>query len=355
MKITSIIAKKYDLKLKEPFTIALGTITKAQNILVEIELDNGLKGYGEGAPVAFITGENQNIALSAVNDVLGPLIVGQDPRNIALIHQMMERIIVGNNSAKAAIDIALYDLMGQIYNVPVYQLLGGFSNQYETDNTIGIASAENMGLNAAKIKEMGFSIVKVKVGQNYKEDITRIAKVREALGSDIKIRVDANQGWTVKEAIFAINATAEYDLELVEQPVKYYDLAGMAEIRKRVNVPIMADESVFTPQDAYRALELGACDLINIKLMKCGGLFKGSQIAAIANSKGVGCIVGCMLESRLANTAGAHLVCGTANIFSADLDSPFSLQDDPVQGGVKIKPGIITLSNQPGLGIKGVE
>lgn len=354
IKITNITVQRYNLKLKEPFKIALGTITEAKNVLVIIETDTGLKGYGEAVEMPFVTGEVQSGIISAIENHISPILIGEDPRNIERIITKMDVALQGNMAAKAGVDIALHDLVGKIAKMPLYQWLGGYENHYESDITIGISETGIMVEKALKAMRMGYSALKIKVGIDSRKDVERVKKIREAVGPKIIIRLDANQGWQPKEAIHVINQLSSFDIELVEQPVPASDIEGLGFVRRNVGVPIMADESVFSPEDALRVIQEKAVDMINIKLMKSGGIFKAKKISDLAEAAGIPCMVGCMLESKIAVTAAAHLVASSKNIQIVDLDSPTFLADDFVDGGVEAVGGKIVLPASEGLGIKNI-
>jgi L-alanine-DL-glutamate epimerase-like enolase superfamily enzyme len=351
MKITDVKVEKICVKLVKPFRIALGTIDSNESVIVKIHTDEGIIGIGEGSPEPKVTGETFETVFS-VCGLLGETIKGLDPIDIEKINHVMDKTIVGNPAAKAAIDIALHDILGKVSKQPLYKLLGGYDNSLETDFTIGIDHPDVMAQEAVKMKEQGFRILKIKVGLGLAEDIQRIKMIREAVGSDVKIRVDANQGWTPREAIRAINAIEEFDIDAVEQPVPYWDIDSLAQVKNHVNVPIMADESVFSPQDALEVIKRSAVDIINIKLMKCGGLFKAARINAIAEAAGVECMLGCMLENVVSITAAASFVAAHKNVTRADLDSTLMLKEGLLKGGALFKGGIITLPEAPGLAIE---
>jgi len=351
MKIQNVKVGKIRNELKKPFKIALGTIYSSESVVVEIETDEGIVGLGEGSPESKVTGETLE-TVTAVCNLLGERIKGLNPLDIEKVHAVMDREIAGNPTAKAAIDIALYDILGKVSGFPLYRLLGGNDNRLETDYTISIDDPEVMAEEALKAKEKGFRILKTKVGIGLEDDIRRIKLIRETVGNDIKIRVDANQGWNAKEAINAIREIEEYNIDAVEQPVPYWDIDGLAEVKKNVNVPIMADESVFSPHDAIRVIKAGAVDIINIKLMKSGGLFKAARINAVAEAAGIECMVGCMLENKISITAAASFVAAHKNVTRADLDSTLLLKETAVEGGASFDKGIITLPETPGLGIE---
>jgi L-alanine-DL-glutamate epimerase-like enolase superfamily enzyme len=211
----------------------------------------------------------------------------------------------------------------------VYKLLGGHCDFFETDITIGMSSPAEMANKATKYVQDGFKTLKIKLGESPELDTQHMKAIRDAVGYGIKLRTDANQGWTAADTVRALRMMEKYQMQVCEQPVPYWDLVGLKYSRNNSPTPIMADESVHSPHDALAVVRENAVDSINIKLMKSGGILRGAQIAAVAASAGVTCMVGCMLETSLALTAGAHLVGSQKNIFYADLDSFMELSVDP--------------------------
>lgn len=351
MKISDIKVEKLTLGLYKPFEIALGVMEDSDIVLVKVETDAGVFGIGEGAPAEFITGETADGIILAVK-FLKELLLGEDPLNIGKIHNIMDVFLRDNNAAKAAIDMALYDIRGKIMNAPLYKVLGGDSNKFTTDITIGIADPQEMAAEAKERVKEGFNILKIKAGSDPKRDLEVIKLIRETVGDNIRIRMDANQGWSASTAVKVLNEVEKYGVEAVEQPVPYWDLAGMAFIRSKVNITIIADEGVFSPMDAMRAIKADACDMINIKLMKCGGLYKAAQINAIGQAAGVECMVGCMLESKIAITAASSLAAAKKNIKEADMDGFLYTKDPGIKGGFTLENGVITLTDAPGLGLE---
>lgn len=351
MKITNMKVEKLKMALFKPFTVALGTIENVETLLVKIETDEDVSGIGEGAPFAFVTGETMETSLSTTQS-LGQLLIGEDPLNIERIHHIMDTTIIGNTAAKAAIDMALYDLKGKQMGAPLYKVLGGFSNQFKTDVTIGIDTPENMAQEAKEKAAQGFSILKVKCGIDAGQDIEAIRLIRHAIGDNIRLRMDANQGWTPAEAVQVMRAIEDHRVEAVEQPLPYWDVDGMAHVRKKVNIQVMVDESVHSPVDAMKVVKQDAADVLNMKLMKSGGLYKALGINRIAEASGIRCMVGCMLESKIGITAGASLVAAKKNITEADMDSFLYAKDPGIKGGLTLENGIITLPEKPGLGIE---
>ncbi len=332
-----IDAKPFDLKLTTPFRISRGVQTVASNVVVQVNY-NGYTGYGEAAPDEFY-GENVETVLACIAKFAGNL--GDDPFAIEDILNNLEQLIRLNPSAKAAVDMALYDLVGKILDVPVYKLLGlNPEHTAHTSFTLGIDSPTNMAKKALLAHD--YPILKVKVGT--KNDIAMLEAIREV--SSATIRVDANAGWTPKEAIKTIDALTRYNIEFVEQPVSPRDLAGLKLIRENVPLPIIADESCVTVEDIPKVAE--CVDGINIKLMKCGGLHHALKMIHVARAHHLRVMIGCMIESSLAITAAAHL---TPLVDYADLDGHLLIDNDPYVG-VTVFNGKLVLPDGPGLGVK---
>lgn len=354
MKITEIKMEKIRIELTAPFRVAFTELTYSENVLIKVTTDDGLEGYGEAAPLPLVTGETADSVISILN-MLKPGLIGMNPMDIEAIHAMMDSIIWGNSSAKCAVDLAMYDLMGKKTNQPVYKLLGGYANHVQNDITIGIQSPDEMAREAVRhVKEDGFHILKVKAGINVKEDIEALTLIRQAVGDDIRLRVDANQGYTVSTAVYALTEFQKLGIEAVEQCLPYWDFEGSAQVRAKVSgIQVMLDESIHNHLDAARACRIGAADVLNIKLMKCGGLFRASQINSIAESFGVPCMVGCMMETKLATTAGVSLVAAKKNITEADCDSFLFYADEQtgMDGGFIREADHFTLLDKPGFGL----
>lgn len=319
MKISKIEAYKVSIKLKGTFRIALGEIFTSEGYIVRIETNDGLVGYGEASPSKAILGDDMDLAFKTLREV-AEQIRGINPINYERWRRIL-RNSKGSSSAKAAIEIALFDIIGKHYSSPLYRLFGGAKDKIETDYTIGIKDPETAAKEAYELVREGYRILKVKLGETKETDIERVKAIREVVGSKIRIRVDANQGWDFETAKEVIKEIYKYDVELVEQPLKAHDLKGLAKLRKASPIPIMLDESVHTAEDAVYAIKIGAADVINIKLMKAQGITEAIRIAHIAESEGIPCMVGCMVETEIGILAGIHLACGLANIKYADLDA----------------------------------
>ena len=353
MKIKEIQIGEVQIPLVTPFRTALRPVEAVDDILIRVIGDNGMEGFGEAPPTAVITGDTKGSIRTAVQEFIAPALIGMEIEDMEGIMKKLHGCILKNTSAKAAVDMALYDLYAKNLGQPLYKVLGGHSAKVETDLTISVGPVETMVDDSLKAAKQGFRILKIKVGKEGLADVERIRAIREAVGKDIQLRVDANQGWSAKEAVRIISALEDLDLniDLVEQPVGAHDLAGMQYVTQHVATPILADESVFCAEDAIRIIQMGAADLINIKLMKTGGIYEALKICGIAEIYGVECMMGCMLESKLAVSAGAHLAGAKGIITRADLDGPGLCRIDPYEGGPQYQANWIYLNETPGLGI----
>jgi L-alanine-DL-glutamate epimerase-like enolase superfamily enzyme len=355
MIIEQIETFRVAVPLVKPFKTALRTVTTAESIFVKITCDNGFVGWGEAPPTVVITGDSLSSIESAIHYVIKPFLIKKSLLNYEIIFQGLKSLLVGNSSPKAAVDMALYDCLSQFCKLPLYQFLGGHKKVLETDFTVSVNDPVEMGDDAVSYIQKGFNVLKVKVGKDdIATDIERIQEIRKRVGKDIKIRLDANQGWTEKEAIRAIRKMEDSDLriELVEQPVKADNIDGLKQVTDAVDTPIMADESVFNPKQTFQVLKTRSADLINIKLMKAGGIYQAQIINQLAETCGVECMVGSMIETRLGITAAAHFAASKQNITRFDFDAPLMLAKEIVEGGIQYNSRFITLSEAPGLGIK---
>ena len=357
MKITEVRLGTISVPLRLPFKTALRTVKSVEDIIVEIHTDTGALGYGEAPPTGAVTGHTTGAIIGALKEHIIPSLLGRDIDAFEDLMQLVQTCVVGNSSAKAAADMALWDLCGQLYRLPVYKLLGGARKEIVTDITISVNEPEEMARDAANAVERGYDCLKVKVGANPELDVERLRAVRQAAGDDICLRIDANQAWQPRQAVRILNEMQEQGLrlELVEQPVKAYDLEGLKYVTDHSYVPVLADESVFSPRDAMKVLELRAADLINIKLMKCGGIYNALKIASAAEIYGVECMIGCMLEAKISVNAAAELACARKIFTRIDLDGPVLCSEDPILGGARFEEKRITVSDEAGMGIRGVE
>ena len=351
MKIVNISWEKLGIKLDKPFVIATGVSTHAETMIVKVETDEGITGYGEAKPSMAVTGETID-TVAAVLPLFKNALTGQNPFEIEKIHKTMGAVIIGNSCAKAGIDIALYDIMGKKLEMPLYKLLGGYRNSFVTDMTVSIDTPEAMVAEALAYKQEGYSVLKIKAGIDPEADIAAMGLIRQAVGPEMRLRADANQGWDANTAIRVIDIYQQYGVEMVEQPVKYWDIDGLAYIRSRVKVALGADESLHTPEDAMRLAKARAVDMFNIKLMKSGGLYPALRINAIGEAGGIPVMLGCMMETRIGNAASAALVAAQKNITEADLDSFVHFEGKGITGGFNLENDVMTMLENPGLGIE---
>lgn len=357
MYITDIKIGIIKIPLKKPFKTALRQVNMVEDVIVRVITNTGNIGYGEAAPTGVITGDTKLGIVGAIEEHIKKQLLGIDIENIEEIMNRLDRSVVGNTSAKACVDIAIYDLYGQLYNSPVYKLLGGYRKQISTDITISVNDPEQMAIDSIEAAKMGFKTLKIKVGNDSKKDIERMLAVRKAVGNDITLRLDANQGWRPKEAVNTIRKMEDADIgiELIEQPVKAGDIDGLKFVTDNVSLPIMADESVFSPKDAVKIMQLRAADYLNIKLMKCGGIHNALKIISFAEVYGVECMIGCMLEGKISVNAAVHIAAAKSIVTKIDLDGPLLCSVDPVIGGSIFNNSKIDLSETPGFGIKRIE
>jgi len=333
-----------------PFTIATGTMEYAQNVLIKLHTDEGIIGWGECSAFPMIVGETQLSCYHLAKD-FAALWKGKDLLDIPARLKELDNIIAGNYTAKSAFDLALYDIAAQAANQPLYAFLGGQNRSIESDLTIGINTPEQMAKQAIEFVNNGVKMIKVKLGKEPLQDIERIKQIRAAIGYETIIRIDANQGWAPTDALTVLKGLAPFQIQFCEQPMhKYYDDA-LPTLCEASPINIMADESVFTHHDARKLIANNACHSINIKFSKSGGIHEAIKIHDLAKSNQIPCMMGGMLESRLALSAKMHFALANDNIKFHDMDTCLlGHTADPVQGGVHFKGMHLHISDTPGIG-----
>ena len=352
LKIIKIEIFKLNIPMKMATPISVGVIDSVMNIAIKIYTNqDGLYGVGEACPLSLITGDTQEGDFELAK-MLAKLIKGKNPLEIENRIFEMDRQLKFNPTIKSAFDMALYDILGKFTNMPLYALWGGKNNRdITTDMTVFLSSPEKMAKLALDYKKKGFPAIKVKLGENTKSDVARIKAIREAIGMEISVRIDANQGWDAITAINTLKELEQFNIEHCEEPIPRWNNTDLALVRSKSPIPIMADESLFDFHDAYRLANMKACDYFNIKLAKSGGLNNALKIIAIAEGAGIKSQVGCMSETRLALTALGHMVVARKNIIYFDMDSAMEHTEDPVIGGITYhENGIIKVPNEPGIG-----
>ena len=347
--ISKVTIYKADIALKEPFRIAIMDIEHAQNLFVRIETEQGLTGWGEASPFWRICGETQGTCLAVARD-LALLLKGKNALAIEERIREIEGYIDNNPTIRSAYDMALHDIAGKAAGLPLYALLGGTKRELTTDLTIGINEPDYMAESAAAIVADGFGSIKVKLGTTAEKDVARISAIRERIGGSIPIRIDANQGWDFSTALAALTALEPFGIEYCEQPVAAWDYASLARLRGRTSIPILADDGLRDHHDAFKLCRDECCDMLNIKLSKAGGIRNALCICAVAEAAGKGCMVGCMLESRLGLSAAAHFASARRIVCFFDLDSALLLAEDPVVGGIVYEGDKVYLPDEPGIG-----
>ncbi|EOO05310.1 O-succinylbenzoate synthase [Bacillus cereus str. Schrouff] len=352
MKITAIHLYAIRLPLRSPFVISYGSYSDMPSIIVKMETDEGIIGYGEGVADDHVTGESWESTFHTLKHTLTPALIGKNPMNIEKIHDMMDNTIYGVPTAKAAIDIACFDIMGKKLNQPVYQLIGGrYHEEFPVTHVLSIADPEDMAEEAASMIQKGYQSFKMKVGTNVKEDVKRIEAVRERVGNDIAIRIDVNQGWkNSANTLTALRSLGHLNIDWIEQPVIADDIDAMAHIRSKTDLPLMIDEGLKSSREMRQIIKLEAADKVNIKLMKCGGIYPAVKLAHQAEMAGIECQVGSMVESSIASSAGFHVAFSKKIITSVELTGPLKFTKDI--GNLHYDVPFIRLNEKPGLGIE---
>lgn len=354
MKIVRLEAWPVEMKLAEPYTIAYETVESAVNVFIRLETNNGFVGYGCAAPDLPVTGETPQTVLSAWKDVLEPALRGSDPLRRTQLLEKIKGALPDQPSACAAADMVLHDLLGKIAGQPVWKLLGGFRDRIRTSVTVGIMPVVDTVSRAVQRMQQGFHALKLKGGVSLNEDIEKVLKVREAIGPHVELRFDANQGYSVADALEFVQRTQSAKLELLEQPTPKGEPDLMGRVVEGVPIPVMADESLTSLRDAFRIARRGLADMVNVKLMKVGGIDEAILINGVARSAHLEVMVGCMDEAALSIAAGLHFALARPNVAYADLDGHLDLIGDPTEGTVILKNGILFPKAEPGLGFKSV-
>ncbi|MBV8388796.1 MAG: dipeptide epimerase [Mucilaginibacter sp.] len=349
MKITHIDIYRFSIPMV-PFTIATGTMSHAQNVFIRVHTDAGFYGVGECSAFPMIVGETQDTCLVMARE-FARLWKGKDALDTPARLQQLHNFTAGNSTIKSAFDIALYDIAAKNAGLPLYSFLDGTKRRVESDITIGIAEPAEMAQKAIEFKQSGATILKVKLGKDAQGDVERIQQIRKAVGDEMKISVDANQGWSFDDAVYALQNIGKYSIEFCEQPMRTWYDDRLPELKKLSPVKIMADESVFNHHDARKQIETNSCDYINIKFSKSGGINEAKKIHDLAAEKGIPCMMGGMLESRIALSAKLHFVYASPNIKFYDMDTcMLGHLVDPCIGGVKYDGYFLNIDDTPGIG-----
>lgn len=356
MKIVAVRTHSLTLPLHTPFVTALRRASAIETLVVEVVAEDGTSGLGEAPQVWQVTGDSVAGARACVEGPLTALLLGRDVRDTVRLLRDVRAAVAGNNSAKAAVDVAVHDLLARLHEVPLARWLGGTAMTVETDVTLPAGPAGALAQSAAARAAEGFAVLKVKVGTDPRADVRAVTAIRDAVGPLPRIRLDANQGWTERAAVRAVRMLedAGADVELVEQPVAAHDLDGLARVTAHVATPVMADESVYGVADLMEVIRRHAADMVNVKLAKCGGLAVARTLLELAAAAGTGTIIGSMMESPVGVGAAASLAAACGTTATSDLDAAWWLERRAASG-VRYEGGSVTLPSLPGLGIGSVD
>jgi L-Ala-D/L-Glu epimerase len=357
MRIVDLVIHNLEIPLRSPFTANMRkTVDRAVVILVEAITESGIVGWGEGTAIPAVSGETPASIEAALRGPLWAVISGKDFDSIESFYETIDCAIAGNPGAKAALNIAAHDVFARELGVPLYRALGGAGSDIDTGITIGLGAVAEMEAQAVVSVEQGFTCLKLKVGRSMGRDLDVARAVRSAVGPGIKLRLDANQGWSAKGAVSVIQAMENegLDIELIEQPVRADDIEGLRFVCQRVRTSIVADESVITPADALEICSRRAADVLNVKVQKNGGVSNVLRMVAVAEAAGMKCMIGCALETTVSITAAASVAAARSSVCFVDLDAPFWLANSPVVGGVTYFAPRLRFPEGAGLGISGV-
>ena len=350
MKITRLEAWPVTMRLSEPYEIAYGSYDSVANVFVRLDTDGGISGFGCAAPDPAVTGESAEEVLRAITNDIAPHLEGADPLRLAWILESLRERMPHRPAALASIDMALHDILGKAADLPLWRILGGYRDRIMTSVTIGILPEAETVERAGDLVARGFRCLKIKGGLDIEADVARVLRVREAVGETVELRFDANQGYDLETALRFVGATRRADLEIFEQPTPKGKPALLGRVTENAPVQVMADESLVDRGDAFRLVRDELVDLVNVKLMKVGGVAEAVRISALAFAAGVPTMIGCMDESALAISAGLNFALARPSVSYADLDGHLDLVDDPAAGSVTLRDGILFASEQPGLG-----
>lgn len=356
MKIVSVQTHVLTLPLHTTFVTALRRTSATRTLVVQATAEDGTSGFGEAPEVWQVTGDSVAGAQACVEGPLAARLLGRDSGDTVHLLRDVRAAVAGNAGAKAAVDVAVHDLLARQHGMPLVRWLGGTSMTVETDVTLPVGSAEELARSAVARVAEGFTTIKVKVGTDAQADVRAVTAIRDAVGPAPKIRLDANQGWTERQAVRAIRMIedAQADIELIEQPVAAHDLDGLARVTARVDTPVMADEAVYGIADLLAVIRRHAADMVNVKLAKCGGLAVARTLLELAAAAGLGTSVGSMMESPVGVGAAASLAAAYGTSAVSDLDAAWWLKR-PDAGGIAYERRHVILADRAGLGIDSVD
>jgi len=356
MKITEMEIMAVKVPTIIPYALSFGTITAATSVLIRLHTDSGIYGIGDTSPCPGFSEESPESVVSILRNYLYPAVKGMEPRNVGMIHKRMDDAVKGNSFAKTAIGIALYDILGKHFHVPIYDLLGGcFRKEFPLLWPLMGPDAQTNVEEAKNALRRGYRSFMIKVGHNDPDiEVERVAAVRAVVGDGVVIIPDANQGWTPQIAIQCIRKMEPYRVAWVEQPVPRWDFDGLVRVREGVNTPISADESLTSIYDAMIIARRYAADIVSVKLQKSEGFYKAKKIAAITEAANIPIFINSMIETGGSVAASLQFAVSVPNVipYSAALMSTLRLQDDILkEGDLQIENAVIHVTDRPGLGV----
>ena len=353
MIIRSLEIFKVSIPLYRPFKTALRTVEACEDLIVKLNIDDGIFGFGSAAPTVAITGESHETMINAIKNFIAPALIGVDLSHRHLVSALLKSSVAKNTSAKAAVDMAIFDAWCKIHKLSLATALGGEPKVLTTDMTISLNTPNIMLEHAKEAMNQGFEALKIKVGGSVSEDLDRIKTIVTGTDNQLEYRIDANQAWEADEAIkiCGILADLAFNIPFIEQPVRAHDLEGLKKVHKNSPLRILADESCFSFQDALKLVQMDACDLLNVKLMKTGSLEEAIQIIDLAHQAGKECMISSMLESKMGIACACALAAARPEVSFLDLDASHMQSKDPFNGGISISGPQISMHQEYGHGI----
>ncbi|MCL5783462.1 MAG: dipeptide epimerase [Candidatus Thermoplasmatota archaeon] len=347
--IKSISYTKLELQMKKPFKISLGSTDAYEGFLVKVVSDDGFTGYGEATPTPFITGDTMGSIEHELN-VFSKQLIKMD-ENPELINEKMKSLMKSAKASRNAVDTAIWDIIGKRSNISLKKMFGGYRSNILTSYTVDLVDRNSAKQQAKELLDSGIQVFKIKMGSGIKEDLDRVKAVREVIGPDRMVYVDFNQAYTAKKTVEIARKLEAYEIEFLEQPVPANDLKALKFVRNNTAIPVVADEAIFTPEDVSTILGMEAADGINIKLMKSGGITDSVKMVNTAESFRAPVMIGCMIETRLSNTAGLVVALAKKGVKYTDLDGYSSIVKDIAEKGIELKDGYISSNEDAGLGV----
>ncbi|MFQ5842076.1 MAG: mandelate racemase/muconate lactonizing enzyme family protein [Thermodesulfobacteriota bacterium] len=351
MKISKIDIFPLTIPLKGSFRNARLAKTSQNSIVLKVQTDEGVDGVGNVDPDPGYSEESFSETLAAIRGLI-PNLIGLDPLNILAALHRMDQMLPGYLDAKAAVEMALFDLKGRVLRVPVHSLLGGqLRNEIYLNGWIGMLSPDEAAREAKFWLERGFRSAKVKVGSGFEQDRDRVKAVREAVGSKMALRVDANEAYTVDDAIRLARAITPFDISIFEQPVSRRDLTGMARVRMAVDIPVMADESILEPQSLIEVIKREAAEIVKVKVMKQGGIHRTVQMIETAEAAGIKCVIGHGFGLAINTLAEIHVAASCRNVLEGcEFVGPLKVRGDVVKKPLQMEEGKVNVPQESGLG-----